>query len=251
MGLDHHVLLPWMGELGEGVRAVLFDFSGHGASRRGLPPEAMGHDVWVQDIEDLRTHLGLERFVLFGHSYGGLLAQEYAQRYPERLAALILCNTAPVVDFGEVIVANAHRRGTAEQAATVVRALTEPVQTDSEMERLFRTILPLYFHEWDADVGRRLLDGVRYRAAAFMVGNTRGMPSFDVRPWLPDLRVPTFMISGDDDWIMPEEHGGRRLASLIPGSRHEVLTDCGHFSYAERPDAFRDVVRSFLREVAA
>ena len=47
----------------------------------------------------LRAHLGHDKIILFGHSYGGFLAQEYAIRYPDRLAGLILANTVPAFDY--------------------------------------------------------------------------------------------------------------------------------------------------------
>ena len=101
-----------------------------------------------------------------------------------------------------------------------------------------------------ADVGRRLLHGVRYRADAFNVGNGRELPAFDTRDRLGSLEVPTLVISGAHDWIMPEEHGGRRLAELIPGARHVVFEESGHFPYVEENPRFADTIAGFLREAS-
>lgn len=251
MGLDHHVFLPWLQDLGAGIRTVLFDFSGNGASRPDLPAEDMSHRAWVDDIESLRRHLGLEQIAVLGHSYGGFLAQEYALLHPERVSRLILANTAPVVDFGEAIVANAQARGTPEQVELAMRILTSPVDGDKEFEDAFRVLLPLYFHRWDPEVGEQLLEGVRYRADAFNVGNGWELPTFDTRDQLGGLDIPTLVLSSSDDWIMPQEHGGRRLAELIPGARHVVLDECGHFAYVEQTQRFVESVRAFVLEASA
>lgn len=248
MGLDHHIFLPWLEELAPVARVILFDFSGNGASRSDLPPEELSHDVWVEDIETLRQHLGLDRISLLGHSYGGLLAQAYALRHPGRISKLVLSNTAPVVDFGSVIVANAQARGTPAQVEEALRVLTSPAAGDREMEDGFSELLPLYFHQWNAEAGRTLLEGVGFRATAFNAGNGHELGAFDTRERLGELRSPVLVISGGDDWIMPREHGGRRLAELIPGARHVVLEKSGHFPFVEETEAFVDAVATFLKE---
>src|SRR5437016_4873387 len=97
LGLDHTYFRPWLDALGDAAQLVYYDQRGHGRSQRP-PLDHVGHDTWAADAEELRAHLGHERIVLFGHSYGGYLAQEYALAFGERLAGLILCSTAPAFD---------------------------------------------------------------------------------------------------------------------------------------------------------
>ncbi|MFQ5537651.1 MAG: alpha/beta fold hydrolase [Gemmatimonadota bacterium] len=248
MGLDHHLFQPWLLGLAPDFRVILFDFSGHGGSVPDLAADRMSHDVWVEDIETLRRHLELDRIAVLGHSYGGYLAQEYALRHRERVSRMILANTAPVMDFTPAVMENLHARGTPAQIEAGVRAFTAPVENDARMEEVFRLLLPLYFHHWDADAGRTLLEGVRYRAEAFNAANGGELPAFDTRERLGTLDVPTLVLSGGDDWIMPEPCGGRRLAQGIPGARHVVFRQIGHFPYVEETDHFLAVVRDFLRE---
>jgi pimeloyl-ACP methyl ester carboxylesterase len=78
----------------------------------------------------LREHLGFEKVVVLGNSYGGFVSLEYALRYPERLSHHILLDTAPAFDYGEEIEANARRkRATPEQ----LEALGASADTDAEM----------------------------------------------------------------------------------------------------------------------
>src|SRR5689334_8729366 len=100
MGVDASALCaPGMLNLArQGVRLILPDQRGHGASQR-CAGEDYTHATWIADIRQFATFLGLDRFALLGHSYGGFLALEYARRWPDTLSHLILVSTSagPVV----------------------------------------------------------------------------------------------------------------------------------------------------------
>jgi pimeloyl-ACP methyl ester carboxylesterase len=68
---------------------------------------------------------------------------------------------------------------------------------------------------------------------------------FDLLPQLAQLRIPTLIISGDNDLIPVEV--ARCIAAAIPASRLVVIEDCGHFSYLEEPDRVHDLVTEFIR----
>src|SRR4029453_9872135 len=93
---DHDYLVPDMDRLGDAFRLIYYDQRGRGRSAENVRP----HDVTLaSDIEDLdkvREHFGLERAILLGHSWGAVLALEYALRHPTRVSQLILMNPAPV-----------------------------------------------------------------------------------------------------------------------------------------------------------
>ena len=94
-GVDHSYLLPWLSPLSCTHQLVLFDQRGCGRSERLDDPREYTLQNMVEDTEALRRALGLREVVVLGHSFGGLLAQAYALRYPESIAGLILAGTAP------------------------------------------------------------------------------------------------------------------------------------------------------------
>ena len=114
-GLDHTYFRPWLDALGDVAELIYHDHRGNGRSERPSSLDELNHETWVEDADRLRAVLGHERIVVLGHSYGGLLAQEYALAHPERLAGLILCCTAPAMDYQETMIANARARGTSAQ----------------------------------------------------------------------------------------------------------------------------------------
>ena len=73
------------------------------------------HETWIDDLEELRAHLGHESFVITGNSYGGVLAQAYALKYPDRFDGMVLITSLPAFDYQDLINEGAPRRGTPEQ----------------------------------------------------------------------------------------------------------------------------------------
>lgn len=244
--LDHRYLRPWLDPLAEDARLVYFDHRGTGRSPRPDTFDGIDHGTWADDMDALRRELGFERVVLFGHSYGGYLALEYALRHPERLSGLILCDTGPALDYVPAALENARARGTPAQMEALGEALKADVADDGELCRLWLEILPLYFHERDpAELGE-WDDCSRYAAAAFNHAFGRCLPAFDVTARLGEISVPALMLVGRHDWITPPAQGAERLAAGIPGAELVVSEESGHFPFMEEPEAFVAAVRGWL-----
>jgi proline iminopeptidase len=79
----------------ERFRIIYYDQRGRGRSADGVRPEEVSLESEMDDLDHVRRYLGLDSMALLGHSWGGVLAMEYASRHPERLTHLILMNTAP------------------------------------------------------------------------------------------------------------------------------------------------------------
>jgi len=115
-GGDHTGFKPSYSALAERMQLVYVDHRGQGRSARG-PKETYTLDNNVEDLEALRQHLGLDKIVVIGVSYGGMVALTYASRYPDSVSHLIAVVTAPshrFLDLAKEIVAE---RGTPEQQA--------------------------------------------------------------------------------------------------------------------------------------
>ena len=92
---DHTYLLPELDRLAQHARLIYYDQRGRGRSADGVRPEDVTLASEMSDLDGLRRSIGVESVGLIGHSWGGLLAMEYAARHPDRVTRLILLNTAP------------------------------------------------------------------------------------------------------------------------------------------------------------
>jgi proline-specific peptidase len=235
-----------LGVLQDEYRLLFYDARGSGRSEE-RPPYT--HEQWVADVDELTRQVGLDSFALLGHSYGGIVGLEYAVRHPNRLTQLILVDTTPsTVDNEESI-----RRALAADLPGIgeewLRRLFEG-RTDSsdELRRMWELLLPLYFEgPFDPALPKEIADGAYIHHEthnyAFSVNN----PSYDVRPRLGQISVPTLVICGGNDWITPLSRSEEIVAG-IPGSRLEVFDGSGHGPMREENEKFIAVVRSFLRD---
>lgn len=246
-GWDHTYLRSGLDPLADSAEVVYVDLRGNGRSPDPDDWEAVTHAAWTADVEALRARRGHGRILLFGHSYGGFLALEYALRYGDRLAGLVLCCTAPALDYPDMMLALAKARSTPELFGTLVETLSHPVGSDEAYEEAIRTVLPIYFHrpgKVDLDA---LVDGMTMRARAFNRGFFHCARSYDVTDRLPTITVPTLVLSGRHDWVCPPEQG-ERLQRGLPRATHYVFEESGHFPFIEEPGRFVDVVTDWLRD---
>jgi len=243
---DHSYLRPWLDPIAESACLVFYDHRGTGRSADGVQPEELTHEAWSSDIERLRVSLGGDRIVLFGHSYGGFIAQEYAVRFGEHLDGLILCATAPAMDYPEVAIANAEAAGSPEIVVAVREAFGGRIANDAALRRLWLTTLPLYFHHYDAGTAAKLDRTASYNAAACNRAFSACLPAFDMTGKLGRIRVPTLLLAGRHDWICPPRQGAERIRSEVPGAKLVVFEHSGHFPFIEENSRFISTLADWL-----
>ena len=246
-GLDHTYFRPWLDSLGDVAHLIYYDQLGNGRSSRPLSYEGIGLDTWADEADALRASLGYERIVLFGHSYGSFIAQEYALRHGEHLRGLILSNTAPALDYPEVLAANAQTYGTPEQAQIALGGLSDPaaVPDDEAWRYIWTTILPMYFHNYDPEIGKAMDEATRYSVGAF-AHSFALLATFNNLERLGTIATPTLVLGSRHDWITPPQHGPERVHAALPNARLVIFEKSGHFPFIEEHDAYINTVRDWL-----
>ncbi len=246
-GLDHTYFRPWLDPLSDIAELIYYDQLGNGRSSRPQSYAGISLETWADEADALRAALGHERIIVLGQSYGGFIAQEYALRHGDHLAGLILCNTAPALDYPDVIAANAQKYGTPEQAQIALGGLSDPsaVPDDAAWRAIWTKILPMYFHHYDPQIGKAMDEETQYSVGAFAHGFAI-LGSFNTLNRLGEISAPTLVIGSRYDWITPPEQGAERLHAAIPNSELVVFENSGHFPFIEEQDAFLSTVRNWL-----
>lgn len=234
---------------------------GTGASGRLADPRGFTMERYVGDVEGLRAHLGLEKFVLLGHSHGGFVAQSYALAHQSHLRGLILYDTSPTTgpEWQKDVESNLQWFKDESWFAQAADALAHETSatTDEEITAIFRREMPLYFAEWTARA--KEFEPVRARvrlsvapgkattdsSASSQVGVA---PLLEVRDRLPTITVPTLVIVGKKDFVTSEKFG-RMIHDGIRGSRFLLLEHSGHMGHIEEPGPFSEGIRSFMKSL--
>ncbi|MBR0725274.1 alpha/beta fold hydrolase [Bradyrhizobium manausense] len=165
------------------------------------------------------------RFALAGHSMGGYIALEIMRQAPERVAKLALINTQARPDSPE---ATARRLGLMERAK---RGELRAVREESFPELVHPSrrddadLLKLV-HAQDEDVG----------VEGYLRQQTAIIARVDSRPTLATIRCPTLVLTGDQDNTIPNAFS-KEMAEGITGAKLVVLSNCGHLSQPEQPEA--------------
>lgn len=254
---DHSYLRPELDGLAECCRLVYYDQRGRGRSSAGVGSEQVSLDTEVEDIERVRHHLVGGPVAIVGHSWGGLLAMEYALRHPEQVSRLVLMNTAPAScnDAAYMKEQLRHRRAPrdVEEMQQLV-ASVEYQQGDLELDRAYHRL-----HFGPAFRQQDLLDELVGRlrkhftpeglvtARAIeqrLYDDTWSLDGYDLVPGLRRLDTPALVIHGAHDFIPTEL--ARRIADAMPRGVLDVLPESGHFAYLEQPDEVRSRICGFV-----
>ncbi|HTL90471.1 MAG TPA: alpha/beta fold hydrolase, partial [Leptolyngbya sp.] len=142
-GADHTSYKPTFSALSDKMQLVYFDHRGQGRSARG-DKSTYTLDQNVEDMEALRQHLGLDKIIAIGGSYGGMVALTYAIRYPQNLSHLIAIATVPDSRFLKRAQEILNDRGTPEQIEIAQYLWNGNFETEEQLSDYFRIMQPLY-----------------------------------------------------------------------------------------------------------
>jgi proline iminopeptidase len=167
LGLSHEYFRPFIDPLADSARLICYDQLGQGKSDRPTSYDELSFERLSSDCDALTRALGIEKFVLVGHSYGGFVALDFALRFPHRLAGLVLSCTAP--DIASFVQRNP-LGGTPAQQAALGELLLAPASSDEDLRKKWTEVAPLYYNNANppagviADVDQRTI----YSAGAFV-----------------------------------------------------------------------------------
>jgi proline iminopeptidase len=225
---------------------VYYDPRGIGRSGRSADPALYSLEQYVEDLEALREHLGLEALNLAGHSHGGFVALKYALAYPERVDRLLVLNSGTFV--GELPPGWLEARQGYEEAQARL-ATADTTLSAAELHAEFIRSLSPVAHFRDYESVREIVDELLARTT-FSLEPFQQYASepFDIRDQVGEIRTPTLIVVGDDDYPFLQE-GSYLLHERIPGAQLFVVPGSGHWPAIERPDLFFPAVLQFLATI--
>ncbi|MEM7738467.1 MAG: alpha/beta fold hydrolase [Deinococcota bacterium] len=240
LGLDHAYFRPTLDDWGEFAELHFYDHRGNGRSAAPSNWDDVTLDTYVEDAEALRQALGLDTFILYGHSYGGFIAQEYALRYQDHLAGLILASTSPNVGYAPNFPAWAPETG----LDAINRIFSGPMESDEEWAETWAAALPVYWKNLDPSLAADIHSRTNYKAAAW---NRAAMllADYNTSGRLEQVNVPTLLLSGREDFVTgPTAH--MDMHAELPNSSLVFFEDSGHFPFITEKDYYKTVVEDWV-----
>ncbi|MCW3029843.1 MAG: alpha/beta fold hydrolase [Solirubrobacterales bacterium] len=224
---------PFLELLRRDFEVIVYDHRGVGASTPLTGPITIAQ--LAEDASALLSALGIESAHVLGISMGGMIAQELALNHPQQVRTLMLGCTY------------CGGPQSTEGPPWVLRSLTEGMLS-GDPARALRAA-------WEVNVSQAMVDDADAYAAFLEIAQQRAVAvpvilaqlqacvAHDTSTRLPELTMPTLVIHGTGDLMLPVENG-RQIAALIGGSRLEIFEGIGHLFFWEQPDRAAELVRS-------
>jgi len=236
-------------------RVVFYDQLGCGKSDRPDEPGRWQVPRFVAEIDRVRAALGLDRVVLLGQSWGGMLAIEYMLGRPAGVAGLILSNTTPSAPLFEREARRLLTLLPAEVQETIRRCEAEHAFFSAE----YQAAMMVYYARHVVrvqpmpDFVQRSFLGVG-QPYFVMWGKSEFNVTGNLRDWdrtarLGEIAGPVLLISGEHDESTPLVN--QVLQDGIRGADWRLMPGCSHFCHVEAPGPYRALVLEFLGKVSS
>jgi proline iminopeptidase len=263
-GASHDYFLPYLLPLARTNKLIFIDERGSGRSEKLEDVKQYTVENMAADVEAVRVSLGLGKISLLGHSYGGVLAQAYALKYPEHLSHLVLASTfASTKEMNQVLAtirenmpadkraqlealekAGLFDKGATWEHGRYTNEYATLAWGDGYFPRLYRTrpdpnydpgaqntttAWDLYREMWGSD-GEFVIDG--------------NLASVEYLDRLSTIKIPTLILAGDHDECDPAM--SKEMNAKIAGSKLVILPNSGHMAFVDQPNLWNKSVADFL-----
>ncbi len=254
-GSTHDYFLPYVLPLASNRQLVFIDQRGSGKSQRLEDHRQYNLEAMAADVEAVRAALGLGKIDLLGHSFGGILAQEVAIRYPNSIRRLVLASTgssaARIDEDFRAIKASLDPKLRARIEALEAQGIIGPDGAELPEYRQLADKAQLPYNyvtrppTWDGSGGSLGWDVLKEMWGAktdfHIDGNLKG---FNFTPQLRTLQIPTLVIYGDHDLV--SDATALESHEALVGSKLVEIPRAAHMTMVDQNGMFIDEVAHFL-----
>lgn len=233
---------------------IYYDQLGCGKSDRPDDPGLWTVDRYVEELEQVRSVLGLHELHLLGHSWGTMLAAVYLLGEPGGVKSVTFSSPALSAPRWEKDQRNYLKAFSSDTQEIIERSEREGTTDSEDYQQAMRDFYQRHLCRLDPlpeDVKKSMelmnhqIYGQMWGASEFTV--TGSLKTFDVTDRLHELDLPALFLCGRYDEATPETT--QYYASLVDGAQFKVLENSSHMTYAEEPERYTDILREFLKDL--
>jgi proline iminopeptidase len=247
-GADHSTLLS-LSPLYNRFKLIFYDHRCNGRSL-GADIKTMTWENLTADVEALRSALGINKWAVVGHSFGGMVALEYAIRFPQALSHLCVLDSC---GDGHVALENVSKilkqRGFGRLSIETAERFFRGEIRQNQLVRSMMILGRAYYSKPSLGlIVNETFHSMRIRRnpIAFIHGFKELIPNWSVMSKIKDIQVPTLVLAGKDDFQFPPEHQ-KVLAESIGGSKLKIVEGAGHNAHIEKQKEVISILEDFLK----
>ena len=233
-------------------RYQVITFHQRGTRKSPCPSGDYSMEKYISDIEAIASHFDLGKFHLFGHSWGGLYAQIYAQLHPKRLLSLFLCS--PGCGTGsqwklverEIVSYNRSKTPTLAWMMMGLNTVLGMMGNDAAYQRLFKQATKNYNKDFSVSSTVSSVDFKNIKATA--VNQTRKeIMGYPLLKSQIELDLPVTINYGDHDIFGDSKN---YVLQRFSSARKEVIKNSGHFPWLHNPSAFATILKNHFSNLS-
>lgn len=235
--------------LSDKYRVILYDQRGTGKSEMAkIDSTNMTMDLMVRDMEALRTHLGLAEWTILGHSFGGIMANYYTSKHPDRVTGLIASSSGGIdldllADFDFTRQLSSAERDSLSYWTNRINEGDTTAYADRKRREYFAAAY-VYNDEYIPVIAERMTQS-DLTINGLIWGDLQRI-GYDVSDELSTFEKPVLIIQGKQDIL--RERTTRRAAEVFPNAELVLLDRCGHYGWLDRPDAYFENIDTFFQQ---
>jgi len=239
-GYDHSTLRPYFDRYSDTHQLIYLDHRGCGRSTG--EQETWYLDQWADDLALFCSTLGIDSPVVFGQSFGGMVAMHYAARHPAGVSKLILSSTAAQFRLDETIKMMLKLGGDCA-AEVACQFFSSPSQ--NTYDAYGEVCLPLYSNP-NAPAAGAFRDRAIQRPEVALHFFADEMARMDMRAEIAAIICPTLVIGGTIDPVTPPVCSQTIASAIGDNACLQMFEGCGHGPHRDNPEGAEKVMRSFL-----
>jgi len=244
-GFDHQRLRPDLDPLADTAQLLYLDHRGNGRSQPSAPT-TWTLDHWADDLRALCDTLGIEKPIVLGNSFGGLVAMAYLIRHPGHAGGAILSSTAAWYDVPAIFAAFERRGG--PQARTAAENFWRR-QAPEDIAAYHRLCAPLYGTRPPADPHQAARTIPNPEMSRHFLGPAGEIHRLDFRPALAAVTCPVLVLAGREDPITPPEFSEVIAAHLPPAiTELHIIENAGHGPFRDAPETVLPLLRRWITQ---
>ncbi len=242
-GFDHARMRPDFDHFADVAQVLYIDHRGNGRSHPS-DQRTWTLDQWGDDVKTFCDVLGIRKPIVFGQSFGGMVAQSYLTRHPGHAAGVVISSSAARMDFAATYAFFESRGGA--QARSIAERFWSRLD-DQDFADYMRVCMPLYATGPPADPDQIHRSITNLQMMRHFSGTGGEIHRMDFRAVLAKVACPVLVIGGSEDPITPP-HLSTEIAALLPEGLAELalFDGCGHGPFRDAPERVWPLVRRWM-----
>src|SRR3972149_433032 len=218
----------------ERYKVLRYDCRGQGQSDK--PDMDYSHEMHANDLKNLMDELGIKKAHIVGISNGGMIAQHFTLRYPEKIAGVFIDYTCSFID---------------SILELIIKTWIKATEIGGSEFRYDMALPALFAESYIKKNSEAILvmreNNIKNNPPKPIINLGKGCLKHNVNDRISDIKAPTLIIVGEEDILIPLKYS-KILHERIRGSKLVIFKDCGHVPPIEKPEAFNKVVLEFLKD---